>query len=212
MTDKEKNIIRAFYRQELDLDAKSLDAIADARALIELLLSNKCADIKSIVFEVFTPFVLEKCDVPQFSSFEDCIKVPTLIVNSGLDGISYERMGYLLRIQKRKPVADKKYGENHMKTAALMGLCNINKDFMTYKAYESSLTRIFSELTDEQKLKVEPKLCLRIPLVQNYFFMGGYNKVLDDMLSILTESTKIRRRTNCNTLIEKVNHAIDYDI
>ena len=213
MTDIEKNIIQAFYRHTLDLNARSIEAQVDSQVVLEILASTKCSVVMSMAFENFMPFELRKCDVPQFSSIEDCFRqVPNLIVNSGLDGISFERMGYLLRSERRKPGADKKYGENHMKTAALMGLCTINKVGATYQAYETSLTKSFNDLTDETKLKVEPKLCLRIPFIQNYFFMGGNDNVLNDLLSILSESTQIRRRSNCNTQIEKVKYAIDYDI
>lgn len=213
MTDNEKFIIQAFYRHTLDLNAKSMEVKIASQTLLEILMSTKCSVIMSIAFENFTPFVLRKRDVPQFSSIEDCFRrVPNLIINSGLDGISFERMGYLLRSEKRKPGADKKYGENHMKTAALMGLCAITKVGATYQAYETSLTSLFNALPNEDKSKVEPKFSLRIPFIQNYFFRGGNNHVLDDLLSILSESTQIRRSSNCKTLIEMVNHAIDYDI
>ena len=39
------------------------------------------------------------------------------------------KMGYMMRDEKRNDVADKKYGENHMKTSAQLGLCQFKNEY-----------------------------------------------------------------------------------
>ena len=201
MKEDEKILIRAFYSQSLDLDSN----VNKGELVLHTLLKFSCNSILNLILENFNYFSIEKKDIPQFSDINDCFdKVPFLLENCGIDGVDYRQMGYLLRTEPRKEGADKKYGENHMKTAALMGLCSIKKR----KAYINTITTAFNKLSNEEIKDIRPKLALHIPFIQNYYFDGASQEALMKNLSILSESTIIRRKPNCVTLIEIIDNSL----
>ena len=110
----------------------------------------------------------------------------------------------MLRVEKRKEVADKKYGENHIKTAAQMGLCS----FRNCMANSNTLGSMFIKLSEEERDNLLPKLCLYVPIIHNYFKLGATDEIRDNMLSILSLTTQKRRRSNVNTIIETVKKAL----
>jgi hypothetical protein len=122
--------------------------------------------------------------------------------------VDYSKMGYMLRDEKRKDVADKKYGENHMKTAAQLGLCRFEK----CRANVNALGSLFIKLSEADRRNILPKLCLYIPFIQNYFMAGATDEVRDEILSILSPSTQARRRSNVNTIIQTIKDSIEYEL
>lgn len=150
-------------------------------------------------------FEIDKKDIPQFSDFKDAYyKVPFILANCGVQDVDYLKMGYMLRSEKRKEVADKKYGENHIKTAAQMGLCS----FAKCRANTNTLGNLFIKLSEAERADLLPKICLYIPFIHNYFKRGGTDEVREDMLSVLSVTTQNRRRSNVNTIIETIKNAL----
>lgn len=176
-----------------------------ADSIIKALLKYSPREIIEIVKPVFRPFVIQKKDVPQFSDLLTTFRIPSILKNCGLNGVGYEQMGYMLRNEKRKAVADMKYGENHMKTAEQMGLC----DIIHYKAYPNEIGNCFLSLDKESQTKLIPHFCLSIPFMQNYFMTGMNEETIKEMMSILSESTIKRRLTNVNKLISTIKASID---
>ena len=152
---------------------------------------------------------MDKKDISQFSDFKDAYyTVPFMLQNCGLKDVDYSKMGYMLRDEKRKDVADKKYGENHMKTAAQLGLCRFEK----YRGNANALGNCFVKLSESDRRNILPKLCLYIPYIQNYFMAGATDEVRDEILSILSHTTQVRRRSNVNTIIHTIKESIDYEL
>lgn len=61
-----------------------------------------------IIKEGFEPAKIAKKDISQFSDFKDAYyTVPYMLKNCGLKDVDYSKMGYMLRDEKRKDVADK---------------------------------------------------------------------------------------------------------
>lgn len=199
----EKVLLKAFYAH---LDEGILGDEEKSKILLEVLKKYKCSDILSIIEDGFTPASVDKKDISQFSDFKDAYYyVPYLLHNCGMTDIDYSKMGYLLREEKRKEVADKKYGENHMKTAAQLGLCRFEK----CRANSNALGTLFIKLNEKTRQVILPKLCLYIPYIQNYFMAGATDSVRDEMLSILSKTTQARRRSNVNTIIQTVKDSIE---
>lgn len=199
-------LLKAFYTHS---EPSILENVDKSNTLISVLKSYKCKDILEIIREGFAPFPIDKKDISQFSDFKDAYySVPYMLLNSGCTDVDYSQMGYLLRIEKRKDVADKKYGENHMKTAAQLGLCT----FAKCRANKNALGTCFVKLSEKERANILPKLCLYIPYIQNYFMAGASDEVRDEMLSILSKTTQVRRRPNVNTIIETVKDALEYEL
>lgn len=209
----DRQLISLFYAHELCADGIYVSDQPNAMVALchKVLNTLQLYDVDSIIEiikECHISFPINKSDIPQFSSLDDCIyKVPYLIKGSLLSDITYEQMGYLLRTEPRTSVADCKYGENHAKTACQMGLCSINK----CRINMSCLGEAFVSLTLEEQKSLAPKLILYIPLIQNYFAQGKDKKLLDSYLSIMSESTRVRRQSNVWTLIYSIAPKNLYD-
>ena len=202
----EKVLLKAFYTHA---EEGMLDNKEKSESLMAVLKQYKCSEILRIIEDGFTPYEIDKKDISQFSDFKDAYYfVPMKLKGCGIKNVDYSKMGYLLQKEKRKDVADKKYGENHMKTCAQLGLCHFEK----CKANPNALGNIFIKLTERERADILPKLCLYIPYVQNYFMGGATDDVRDSILSILSKTTQIRRRSNVNTIIKTVKDAMEYEL
>lgn len=195
-------LLKAFYTHSDDSLLTDMDK---CKMLVNVLMKHSCADIIELIKEDDELFEIDKKDIPQFSDFKDAyFSVPFNLANCGMKDVGYLQMGYMLRNEKRKEVADKKYGENHIKTAAAMGLCS----FYKCRANTNALGNIFIKLTDEERTQLLPKLCLYMPFAHNYFKNGATDEVRETMLSILSVTTQNRRRPNVNTIIETIKQEL----
>lgn len=214
---KQRLLLKLFYSHQIDfscLDASlklcSLNNEEAIKLIFELLEKFSINEILELVKEDFTPFNIEAKDIPQFSNFDDCYyNVISALIDSGVDKATYEKMGYFLRNNPRKLGADKKYGENHAKTAAMMGLCNAGKNI---GISPTPMGVIFNSLSKETKENIKPKLCLYIPFIQNYFAQDMDFEKLYQSISILSESTQKRRMSNINHLICIITNSIDHEL
>ena len=202
----ERALLKAFYTHA---DVSLINDEKRSELLLEVLKRYKCSEILKIIEDGFVPAEVDKKDISQFSDFKDAYyTVPYMLQNCGMTDVDYLKMGYMLRDEKRKDVADKKYGENHMKTAAQLGLCRFEK----CRANANALGSLFIKLNEADRRKILPKLCLYIPFIQNYFMAGATDEVRDEILSILSPTTQIRRRSNVNTIIQTIKDSIDYEL
>ena len=211
--DKAKEVIRLFYSHTIDLtsisNGMSLDVLTDAQVceiLIKLLSATSSRQLIDLLSEDFSPFKIEKADICQFSNFDDCYyRVIDLAIRSGIEGISWDKMGFLLRVKPRTKVADQKYGENHGKTAVQMGLCQMDN---RHHFWPTALGIYCNRLNKDIREELKSKFCLYIPIIQNYFAGGMDEEMLQSYFSILTESTQKRRRPNINHLIGIVKESL----
>lgn len=215
--DFQRILIRMFYQHEFNLMCLEsyLKLCAPspyeaAQIIFKVLEIYSVSEIIQILNENFVPFTIEAKDIPQFSSFDDCyIRVPSDLLSSGNESVNFDKMGFFLRKESRKVGADKKYGENHAKTAALMGLCEIKRKV---GITTTPLGVAFDSLPMEEKVDLKPKLCLYIPLIQNYFVQGCDDRIIKDSMSILSLSTQKRRASNVKCLINIVKDSIDNEL
>lgn len=202
----ERVLLKAYYSHA---DETLINDEIKCKVLVDVLKKHKCSEILEIIEDNFTPAEVNKKDISQFSDFKDAyFTVPYKLKNCGETDVDYSRIGYFLREDKRNVVADKKYGENHVKTAAQLGLCRFEK----CRANSNALGNIFIQLSETDRKNILPKLCLYIPYIQNYFMAGATDEARDEMLSILSKTTQVRRRPNVNTIIETVKESIDYEL
>ena len=200
--DFEKVLLKAYYTHA---DETLITDQTKCELLLKVLQRYSCSEILNLISEEGVMFEIDKKDIPQFSDFKDAYyKVPFILANCGFQDVDYIKMGYMLRNEKRKEGADKKYGENHIKTAAQMGLCSFSK----CRANTGTLGDLFINLSDIQRADLLPKICLYIPFSNNYFKKGGTDKVREEMLGVLSVTTQNRRRSNINTIIETINNAL----
>lgn len=202
----ERVLLKAFYTHA---DDSLLEIEEKSALLIKTLQKYKCFEILEIIRDGFAPNKIDKKDISQFSDFKDAYyTVPYILKNCGITDVDYSKMGYMMRDEKRNDVADKKYGENHMKTSAQLGLCQFKK----CRANTNTLGNLFVKLGESERKRILPKLCLYIPYIQNYFMEGATEEVRENILSILSLTTRNRRRPNVNTIIQTVKDALEYEL
>ncbi|MBO7234190.1 MAG: hypothetical protein J6V13_04305 [Paludibacteraceae bacterium] len=205
-SENERALLKVYYTHK---DLSLLEDEKKSALLLEILKKHSCSEILQIIEEGFEPAKIDKKDISQFSDFKDAYyTVPFILQNCGAKDVDYSKMGYMLRDEKRKDVADKKYGENHMKTAAQLGLCR----FESCRGNANTLGNCFIKLSEADRKNILPKLCLYIPYIQNYFMAGATDEVRDEILSILSHTTQVRRRSNVNTIIHTIKESIDYEL
>lgn len=216
MTRTDEALLTAFYSHKLHVEdvCESLETKSDGmmqvcKELLSILLNTECHEIINVLRKCGFLFPLKASDVPQFSSLADSVfKVPVLVKDCGIENLSYTQMGFMLRVKPRKEGADMKYGENHAKTAAQMGLCAIRH----CRIYPSYLGIAFIDLNNGEQEQIISKLILFMPYMFNQYASSATYHDIIDSLSMLTESTRKRRLSNIWKLIDVVNKDLPYEL
>lgn len=174
--------------------------------LVEVLKGARIENILNIIesdrenIAEITP-----ANIPQFSNIESINDVLDY-VNSA-DEVTYELIGYYINKDAKKG-AQTKYGENHYKTSASIGLTTIEKPFMI-----TALGKKYITLSTEEKIAVRNKLFLLVPIVQKILIDARYKEVqpMDILNMYLSASTSLRRRSNVRTMVEYVYNDADLE-
>lgn len=137
-------------------------------------------------------------NIPQFSDI-NYVNTILPIVKTNPDG-DYELFGYYYKKDANEG-AHRKYGENHYKTASLMGLVTRKSPFCVTYFGES-----YMNLSDKEKLLLRPKLFMKIPIIQKVMADSLYGNAYptDLMRTCLSESTVIRRRSNVRNIVKEI--------
>lgn len=154
---------------------------------------------------------LAPADIPCFSTMENGASRLNELLSFAPEGLTFSQIGYQL-MNSVKDGAQKKYGENQSKLAALMSLVELSTTrpvVVKETAWGSFLTRYdYSDKKDVLK-----KLLLRDPCVQNLICRAFSGPVrYDDVVSFLKHSTKVRRRTNVRYLVTFILKESDHEI
>lgn len=196
-------IIRLFYLYPVSAETYATyteDQLTIAvNKLVEVLKGTSIENILNIIesdrenIAKITP-----ANIPQFSSIESINDVLDY-VNSA-DEVTYELIGYYINKDAKKG-AQTKYGENHYKTSASIGLTTIEKPFMV-----TTLGKKYMTLPTEEKTQIRNKLFLLVPIVQKILIDARYMEVqpMDILNMYLSASTSLRRRSNVRTMVEYV--------
>lgn len=146
---------------------------------------------------------LSPSKIVQFSDFEKGTSqlVQVLYVNS--EGMNYPSIGRIL-VRSEDLNAATKYGENHSKLARDFDLVKISE----HKPAIVKLSRFgecFAYLEKIEQEELLRKLALRDPLIKNIIAKAAKGPVYYiEECNCLSESTKIRRRSNVKKLIELI--------
>lgn len=195
MSSIEDALLTLFVKQE-----PFIDMGYDAFLLSELLVDTKTEAIFSIINEHKTslPKVVSN-NIPQFSNSEDIYKVMRVVLDSEIVDLSYEKIGYFLCPKGSKSGAQTKYGENHYKLAAQLGLVTPNKPLSTT---DLGIAYYLTEDSEKRK-EMMKRLVMRIPIIQQVLLCANSQLVdmSEYMCRFLSQSTMLRRRSNMRALL-----------
>lgn len=211
--ETEKNFIKLYFEKEIDLqcltygnsECSGQNAIADR--LIQILLKYSLEKIVGIIASSDNLEKVSKDNIPQYSDLKDAFyEVNKILVESEMS-MTFEELGYYLgqlhENMNEGLVAQKKYGENHAKLAALLDLACISKTGNQSHIYSSVFGMRFYQLAEDEKKNLVKKLCLRIPIIQCVFKVGSV-KQINEEIQILSASTQNRRRSNVENVLRSI--------
>ncbi len=196
----------AFVNSQFDFDYKRVEEYL--LALIAIPFQDYLDFINK---DIMSPVVLS-FDVPQFSNIDAAIYGITDTLSSNeLKGYRFEEIGEMLQPGKTTDiVANKKYGENHVKTASDLGLC------FSYSGryFLSPIGLLFPKLTGYQQDQLISRFALRNNLVYTTIrqALQGKNVDIADEISFLSESTVKRRKNNCLIMCRLIQRNRDISV
>lgn len=176
----------------------------------KLLLEYDLNKIIDVIDETFyndlTPAM-----IIQFSNFENgTTKLAELLYNKE-DGMSYPEIGRALAGSEELNAATK-YGENHSKLARDFELVSITEHKPTIVTI-TNFGRYFVFFDERDQMKLIKILGLRDPFIQNLIIKSKQGIVYyTDECNCLSDSTKIRRRSNVKKLLEVILEDINTSI
>lgn len=204
------DVVRLYYQHALDIPAAPDLADDAAQKLLHAIGGYKVTELIELLKFGYKPYAIRAGDIPQYSDFDVCyLKVVACLVECGYESVGFDKMGYFLREGPRKAGADKKYGENQAKTAALMGLCSVKK---TSGISLTPVGRAFYKLPCDEKIAIKPQLCLYIPMMQNRFVLSDGQDTIAQAMSALALSTQRRRYPNVRGIETIISNAIDHEL
>ena len=144
----------------------------------------------------------DSSEIPQFGKMETLYMIPEVYSIRGASGMDYPQLGFgLKKDPTAKLEANTKYGENHGKVAAQLGILILEKQ----KLYPSCLTDVISSLGEKEREILYAKLCFRIPIVREFLKrakdgnINGY-----EPLCKLSDSTRERRGSSIRTILRQI--------
>lgn len=218
ITNKKK-LIQGYLTKQIDLECLryrnaecSVKSEEMAKVVGETLLAMSLEEIVNALREATSYERINAENIPQFSNIEDAlINVPEIlsVFMGSNDALNFEKIGFYLERKEKDAkfisnVAKTKYGENHAKTAALLDLAVVSKTDIRAGVTLSEFGKFYVTLDKETQKKLALKLCLRIPIVQNYFLSGRNMSQMDKDLKVLSRSTQKRRRSNIVIVIRSI--------
>lgn len=179
-------------------------AFSQVDNIAELLLREKV----DAVFDVIENHADElprvaTSNIPEFSKMSEIDNVLAALIETGEVFPGYLELGRVL-CQAEKGPAQRKWGENHYKLAALLGLTT-----RTFPMKVTDLGMQYYRMDEESRRMLLQKLVLRIPMIQQLLMKakGEYVSVDDEYAKYLSPSTVDRRTSSAKNLVDELSRA-----
>lgn len=146
--------------------------------------------------------VAEVRHIPQFGKLDTVMRVPYYFVHTGQTRSDYAQLGFFLKNNITASLsANTKFGENHGKAAALIGIA----DCVDKRIVLSALTDPFCALDHEKQEMIFTRLLFRIPVVQIILRQAAQAPVNGyDAMAQLGPSTRTRRGQSLRSIFHQL--------
>lgn len=165
--------------------------------------------IDEIINEEKYTSTVNASNVPQFSSYFKVNEIINLLVILTEDNeyLNYTELGKYLLKKNKKDAAYTKYGENHGKLCNELQISYIENR----KLIATPLAFYLFKLNEEKRKNILIKLSLKIPIIQYILIKAKSNKIsiLEELSTILSESTARRRASNIIFIIKELKNLIN---
>ena len=173
--------------------------------------SIEISDILTYITSNQEDVLISPRDIFQFSSINDATEtICRKVKEANNEGYKFLELGKMLLDDGiiRKDGAYTKYGENHVKTAEMLGLMYE----LSHVYFLSCLGCIYNELDEENKNKLLVRLVLRNKFVGR-LYRASLNGTIDlrNFLYMLSDTTYARRKSNIKSIINILKNCKEYD-
>lgn len=218
MTKEKETVVTEFFRQDYEksINEKMLyyDYAFPEQEVISYIrgiIATDCSLFVNFSLQTLITENLNAAHVFQFSNVDDGTYRLCNILKSIEDpGVNYLQAGKLLLSdgKERLVAAYRKYGENHTKTAASLGLLHeLDKIY-----FLTCLGKTADLLSEEERAKLMVRLILRNTLVIKILQTAKKRRFsLRNLLCFLSDSTYKRRKSNICTIIKKLQKSDEFD-
>ena len=182
-----------------------------AESLINELRNTTVPDLLRIVDFIKPKSQINAKHLPQFGTLETLIRIPEIMISTGLDGLTYTQLGFYLKGDiNAKQNTNAKYGETHGKGAHQLGLVG----FQDCKVCFGALTNTFHAIDDKkEQLRLAKLLCFRIPIIQTLLNRARTEKINGfELMSCLERSTKLRRSICIKKILRELQTLQDVEL
>ena len=182
-----------------ELDLSSDIPLDDACVILKELMLLSTKDILNIVDSSRYGNEADVKYIPQFGKIETISEVPKYFQKYGCRCADYAQIGFYLKNDLNATLcANTKFGENHGKVAALLGVV----DCKNSRICPTFLTSAFCTFSDEDQQKILSKLFFRIPIIQILLRAAANGEVNGySPMNQLKPSTKIRRAYSVKSIL-----------
>ena len=211
-------VIRLFYNSFDDdvLKEHTFDELKRAGKMFFTFIRQRTVDEIVSIIDDGTDLlaITNPANIPQFSNIEVVEKLlPLVEANAGIE-CNYTLLGYFFN-KEADIRAQTKYGENHYKTAMLMGLV---KKYKPFDVTPLGFLYMDMSIPSEDRSDIKKKLYLRIPLIR-YIMLKARKEsvnVYEIMSNYLADSTVKRRISNVRLMVDSLvglsDNKVTYDI
>ena len=213
-----REIIQSFFKKQYEnsINQKTLyyDYIFPENEVMDYIRK-----VINIPLEEFISFIYNDCkntvifpaDVFQFSNIDDAtLRLCSVLQDAGNPGVDYLQGGKLLLNdgKERLKGAYLKYGENHLKTGAAIGLL-----FELTRTYFLSIYGlVYDKLSSEEYEKLLIRLVLRNKLIIRIIRATNIGTLnLRELFYMLSDSTYIRRKSNVKSILSILKNSKEYN-
>ena len=202
-------IIRQFYLFPLSDDELRALPDEEKRTYSERMVQILCDTSADHILEIieshpddWRPVI--SIEIPQYSSTDDIDNILGVVESN--PGGDHTLFGYFFNKSGKKD-AQRKYGENHYRTAALLGLTTFDKPFAV-----TPLGREYMKLPDKTRHAVRSKLILKIPFLQQILISAknGKTEFMPIIGQYLSDVTCVRRRSSTKNLFTEACKELSY--
>ena len=211
----DEEAVRRYYAKTMDIVWLEHYGDEEMRPLAEKLFEILKAMPIATIFEcvcLCNDEPITPANIPQFSDVKEIGAVAATIEDLQ-EHLPYEAIGiYLDPAVKKSSVANKKYGENHGKLAALLDVACVELCGAKNGCQATLFTPLFARLSGDEQMDMIAKLSFRIPIIASAFRDAVAEDVsINDYLVILSESTRKRRLSNIMKLVSMIEERATAD-
>lgn len=143
-------------------------------------------------------------NIIQFSNFDHAVSNVTTVLETEERDLTFTELGWLIMHSKLEG-ACKKYGENHSKLASELSLVTLTKN-KSYYVKITALGKFMNSLDKDEKYEIVKRLALRNCFIKELIYKAKHQVVLysDLAMTVLSESTMIRRKSNVRFLVNLI--------